>query len=75
MKTVSEIIKVLPSLTTRELQTIERQLIEIYRQRKQGIIFDDTYGVLTEEESLAAVGQTLAALDDVEKPRAKRKTA
>ena len=73
MKTVTEIIKVLPSLTTSELQTIERQLIEIYRQRKQGIIFDDAYGVLTEEEHMTAIGETMATIDEAEKPTAKRK--
>ena len=74
MKTVTEIINVLPGLTTKELQTIERRLIEIYRQRKQGIIFDDAYGVLTEEEHIAAIGETLAKLDEVEKPSTKRKS-
>jgi hypothetical protein len=73
MKTVTDIIEVLPSLTTKELQGIERQLIEIYRQRKQGIIFDDAYGVLTEEEHMAAIGETWATLDGAEKIRAKRK--
>jgi hypothetical protein len=73
MKTMTEIIKVLPSLTTKELQNVERQLIEIYRQRKQGIIFDDAYGVLTEEEHMAAIGATWGTLDEAEKPRSKRK--
>ena len=73
MKTVAEIIKALPSLTTKELQAVERQLIEMYRQRKQGIIFDDAYGVLTEEEHIAAIGQTLATLDEAEKASAKWK--
>ena len=73
MKTAAEIIKVLPSLTAKELQTIERQLIEIYRQRKQGIIFDDAYGVLTEAEHMTAIGETKATFDAAEKPLAKRK--
>ena len=73
MKTAAEIISVLPSLTTKELKEIERNLIAIYRERKQGIIFDDSYGVLTEEEHMAAIGETFATLDETEKLQAKQK--
>ena len=56
MSTVAEITSALQELTTEELQQIERALISIYRQRKTGIIFDDAYGVWTEEDQAAAAG-------------------
>jgi hypothetical protein len=73
MKSSPDIINVLPSLTTEELQQIERKLIAIYRERKQGIIFDDFYGVLTEEEHMAAICETWAMLDEPDKVPSKRK--
>ena len=70
MSTVAEITSTLPSLSTEELQQVERALISIYRQRKSGIIYDDAYGVWTEEDQVAAADQVFQLLDEAEKKKA-----
>lgn len=70
MSTVAEITNVLPELSTEELQKIERTLISIYRQRRTGIIYDDAYGVWTEEDQVAAAGQVFLMMDAEEKKKA-----
>jgi len=70
---VTEIINGLAGLTTKELQQVERKLIEIYRNRKQGLVFDDAHDVLTEEEHMAAIGEIWAKLDKAEKLQSKPK--
>lgn len=67
MSTVAEITNTLSGLSTEELQQIERALISIYRQRKTGIIFDDSYGVWTEEDQVATAGQAFALMEEAEK--------
>ncbi|MGA2853676.1 MAG: hypothetical protein ABSE90_06070 [Verrucomicrobiota bacterium] len=75
MSTIAEITNSLTGLSTEELQKIERALISIYRQRKNGIIFDDAYGVWTEEDQVAAAGQAFVLMDKAEKksPGARKK--
>ncbi len=63
MSTVAEIKDALPKLSTEELQNIERALISIYRQRRSGIIYDDAYGVWTEEDQVAAADAVFALMD------------
>ena len=63
MSTVAEVSEALPRLTTRELQQIESLLIRLCRERKAGIIFDDSYGVLKEEDVAAVRQETLDILD------------
>jgi len=66
MSTVAEITSALPTLSTEELQQVEGSLISIYRQRKSGIIYDDAYGVWTEEDKTAVADQVFAMLDEEE---------
>ena len=68
MSMVAEITNVLPELSTSELQQIERALISIYRQRRNGIIYDDAYGVWTEAEQASAAAQVFALMDGECKP-------
>ena len=63
MSTVAEITNTLPNLSTEELQQVERALISIYRQRKSGIIYDDAYGVWTEEDQMAAADEVFRMLE------------
>jgi hypothetical protein len=63
MSTVGDITKVLPNLSIEELQQVERALLSIYRQRKSGIVFDDAYGVWTEEDQTAVADQAFQMLD------------
>ena len=63
MSTVAEITNALSGLSTEELQKVESALISIYRQRKTGIIYDDSYGVWTEEDQVAVAGQAFALME------------
>jgi hypothetical protein len=63
MSTVVEITNALPELSMQELQQIERTLISIYRQRHSGIVYDDSYGVWTEEDQASAAAQVFALMD------------
>jgi hypothetical protein len=74
MSTVAEITNALPELSTSELQQIERALISIYRQRRDGIIYDDAYGTWTEENQASAAAQVFALMDAEEKKRNTTKT-
>jgi hypothetical protein len=56
MSSVAEIYNALSGLNNDELRQVERALISIYRQRRTGIIYDDAYGVLTEQD-LAVICQ------------------
>ncbi|MEY2466999.1 MAG: hypothetical protein QOD03_1520 [Verrucomicrobiota bacterium] len=71
MSTVAEITNALQDLTTEQLQQIERALISIYRQRNTGIIYDDAYGVWTEQDQAAAAGQAFALMEEAEKKSTK----
>jgi hypothetical protein len=71
MSTVAEITNALPDLSTEELQKVERALISIYRQRRTGIIYDDTYGVWTEEDQAAAAAGAFAMMDAEEEKQKK----
>ncbi len=66
MSTVAQITNSLSNLSTEELQQIERALISIYRQRRSGIIYDDAYGVWTEENQAAAADEVFCMLDKEE---------
>jgi hypothetical protein len=66
MSTVAEISKALSGLNDEELRQVEKALISNYRQRKTGIIYDDAYGVWTEEEQVSAAAEVLAIIDKTE---------
>jgi hypothetical protein len=66
MLSVSEITSALPGLSDQELRQVERALINLYRQRKPGLIFDDAYGTFTEEDQAALVDEAFAAMDRAE---------
>ena len=66
MSTVAEITSALANLSTEELQQVERALISVYRQRKTGIIYDDDYGVWTEEDQMVVADQAFQMFDKAE---------
>ena len=66
MSTVDEIKSALPNLSIKELYWIERSIHELYRQRNQNIIYDDAYGVWTEEDQASAGAQVFAFIDNQE---------
>ena len=63
MSTVAEINETIHHLTNDELRAVERRLLQEYRDRKVGIIFDDSYGMLTEEDLRAVQEQALRVID------------
>ena len=63
MSTVAEINETIHHLTNDELRAVERMLLQEYRERKVGIIFDDSYGTLTEEDLRAVQEQALRVID------------
>jgi hypothetical protein len=69
---VVEIESVLPKLTTEELRRVEQALHEQYRQRHDGIVCDDSYGVVTETDLISAADQAFLAYDKEEQERAQR---
>jgi len=66
MSTIAEITDALQDLTTEQLHEVEKALISIYRQRKTGIIYDDSYGVWTEENQASAAGQAFMLMEEAE---------
>lgn len=63
MSTVAEIAAAIPKLTDPELRDVERALIQTYRDRKSGIIFDDAYGTFTEEDLAVLQDEALRVID------------
>ena len=66
MSTVAEITHALAGLKDKELRAVERALIAIYRQRKTGIIYDDAYGVWTEEDQMMVANEAFIMMDAAE---------
>ena len=66
MSTVAEIEAALPKLTTSELHELEGLVREQYRARKIGILYDDAYGVWTEEDQASAAAEVFAMMDQAE---------
>lgn len=71
MSTVAEIADALPKLNDDELRQIERALISIYRQRRTGIVYDDAYGVWTEEDQMAVADEAFLLMEAEEKKQKK----
>jgi hypothetical protein len=69
MNSAADIIRVLPMLTNEELGKVERALIQVYRDRKVGIVYDDAYGVLTEAHLSVIADDAFSELDRAENKR------
>jgi hypothetical protein len=67
MSSVAEIEAFLPKLSNQELQQIERALHKQYRERHSGIIYDDSYGVVTEADLMAAADEAFLEYDKEER--------
>ena len=66
MSTVCEIREVLPKLSDAELRQVEEAVRQLYRDRHVGIIFDDAYGIWTEDDQVGAAAEAFAILDQAE---------
>ena len=69
MSTVSEIRAALLQLSIEELQTVDAALREQFRARQIGILYDDAYGVWTEEDQASAAAEVFAFMDREEQRR------
>ena len=53
----------MPLLTSGELQAVEAALREQLRSRKTGILYDDAYGLWTEEDQVSVAAEASALMD------------
>lgn len=67
MSTVSDIQAALPRLTAEELRAVDAALRQQFRARKLGILYDDGYGVWTEDDQASAAAEAFALMDQAEK--------
>ena len=66
MSTVAEIQAALPKLGNDELRQVEEAVRQLYRERKAGIIFDDAYGLWTENDQTSAAAEVFRMFDKEE---------
>ena len=66
MRTIQEITAALPNLSTDELQCIEQTIHDLYRARHETIIYDDDYGIWTEQDQILAAEEIFRRLDKAE---------
>jgi hypothetical protein len=71
MSSVTDIQAALPNLSIEELRAIDSAVREQFRARKVGILYDDAYGVWTEDDQASAAAEVFAMLDR-EEARAKQ---
>ena len=64
MRTIQEITAVLPNLSTDELRHIERVIRDLYRARHETIIYDDDYGIWTEQDQISVAADIFRLLDN-----------
>lgn len=57
MLTAQEIEASLTNLSTDELQHIERVIRDLYRARHETIIYDDDYGIWTEQDQVSVAAE------------------
>ena len=72
MRTLAEIKNALPQLSAEELMRVEVTLHRIRRERKQGIIFDDTYGVWTEDDQASVAAEAWSLMEVLVAPASQR---
>ncbi|MCY4552325.1 MAG: hypothetical protein OXC79_01515 [Candidatus Poribacteria bacterium] len=66
MCTIREITAVLPKLSTDELSHIEQAIHNLYRARHETIIYDDNYGIWTEQDQVSTAAEIFELLDKAE---------
>ncbi len=66
MTTLKDIIRTLPRLTTDELQFIELAIHKLYRIRGVNILYDDAYGIWTEQDQNNAALRIFELIDNTE---------
>ena len=63
MTSIQEITSILPRLSSEELQSIEQAIHVLYRNRNENIIYDDVYGIWTDQDQNLASAEVFRLLD------------
>ncbi len=63
MLTMQEITTALQNLSPNELHRIERVIRDLYRARHETIIYDDSYGIWTEQDQVSMAVEVFELLD------------
>ncbi|HEY3900418.1 MAG TPA: hypothetical protein VGM54_17555 [Chthoniobacter sp.] len=63
MSTVSEIEDALPKLSPEELAKVEAAIRRVQRERGVGIIYDDAYGIWTNEDQSSVAAEAWRMMD------------
>jgi len=71
---VAEIREALGKLSTAELREVEVAVRSQYRSRKDGVLYDDSYGTWTEDDQASAAAEAFALMDREEAKDARSKT-
>ena len=66
MCTVSEIRTALPQLSDEDLREVEAAIRQQFRARKIGILYDDAYGIRTEDDQTSAAAEAFGLMDPQE---------
>jgi hypothetical protein len=69
VSTVSEIRAALSGLTNEDLREVDAALRQQFRARKVGVLYDDAYGVWTEEDQASAAAEVFILMDREEQGR------
>ena len=64
MSTVSEIEEALPKLSPEELTKVEAAIRRVQRERGVGIIYDDAYGIWTDEDQASVAAEAWRVLEE-----------
>jgi hypothetical protein len=63
MSTLAEIEQALPNLTVEELMRVEAALHRLQRERSVGVLYDDAYGLWTEDDQASVAAEAWSVLD------------
>jgi len=66
---VSEIRAALSGLTNEDLREVDAALRQQFRARKIGVLYDDAYGVWTEEDQASTAAKVFILMDREEQGR------
>ncbi|MEA3209832.1 MAG: hypothetical protein QOE70_2889 [Chthoniobacter sp.] len=64
MSTLAEIEQALPKLTSEEIMRVEAALHRLQRQRGIGIIYDDAYGLWTEDDQVSVAAEAWTTIGE-----------
>ncbi|MBI4473082.1 MAG: hypothetical protein HY646_10465 [Acidobacteria bacterium] len=74
MSSLTEIEAALPNLTDAELKQLAADGDQLYRERKGALIYQDSYGDLTDADLIVAADRAFQEYDQDEESRAHRQT-